>query len=567
MQKMDLVAPEFPASIGESGPYLGAVLGRVQAFLRRLSDRTLALVIGAVLFVVAAWPLGLVDVPPLQDLPNHLATVTVITHPERYPEFVGNGFFKTNAALFGWLCLVGKLTGVKVAARLFVLMVLGLNAVVFPQFILRFTDRRRLIVASFFIWPVIHNWFVSMGMLDFALGVPLSLLLLMAADRQRLAPGWLNATLVAVIALADWYAHVFTLMVACMLLVIHVAERRSWRDRFSEALRLFVPLGPAAVLTLVSLYNHMTEPVGAMTGYVDTRMLIPPWELAYNLWAEWFWGFTWLSISSLVPAALLALYAYLRRNESPTFFSPFAFLVLGGLFLFLPYVATNWFHVNSRVIPYLWVAAFLRLPSRIDPRLYKVLGVSALLYTVGMGIDYHRLDNDRLKFTAGMSVVPEGSRLLPLIFRRKLTSENTRSLQHAWGFYVTEKQTSAPLLFAHSRSFPVMYRDPPDPRFNHLVLESFAPTMLSPDWGCNILRSGGIFEQDCEGMWRRQWASFWQAAAPQYDHVLMWDATPEVQALVPPEYRMVLKQEHLTIYERSDARVSRLAPVTSEVAR
>ena len=40
-------------------------------------------------------PLLLVDVPPFQDLPNHLATATVIEHPDRYPEFVFNGFFKT----------------------------------------------------------------------------------------------------------------------------------------------------------------------------------------------------------------------------------------------------------------------------------------------------------------------------------------------------------------------------------------------------------------------------------------------------------------------------------------
>ncbi len=560
MQKMDL-APEFPTTIVESGPQLGTVFGPAWAWVRRLSDRKLALAIGAVLFLLAAWPLCLVEVPPLQDLPNHLATVTVIMNPEHYPEFVANGFFKTNAALFGWLCLVGKFTGVKAAARLFVLLVLGLNAVIFPQFILRFTNRRRLIVASFFIWPTIHNWFVSMGMLDFALGVPLSLLLLMVCDRQRLAPSWKNGVLVALVALADWYAHVFTLMVACMLLLIHVAERRSWRERWRESVRMFVPLVPAAALTLVSLYKHMTEPVGAMTGYADTHMMIPPWELLYNLWAEWFWGFTWLSISSFVPAALCVFFVYFRRNESPTFFSPLAFAVLGGLFLFLPYITTNWFHVNSRVIAYLWIAAFLRLPDKLDVRLYKFLGFCAALYTVGMGIDYVRLDNDRVKFTAGMSVVPEGARLLPLIFKRKLTSENTRSLQHAWGFYVTEKQTSAPLLFAHSASFPVMYRDPPNPQFNHLVLESFAPTMITPEWACNILRAGGIHEQDCEAMWRRQWAEFWKLATPQYDHVLMWDATPEVQALVPPEYRLVLKQDHLSIYRRTDAQVSRLTPV------
>ena len=49
---------------------------------------------------MAVDPLALTEVPPYQDLPNHLAAVTVIQNPDLYPEFVFNGFFKTNAALF-----------------------------------------------------------------------------------------------------------------------------------------------------------------------------------------------------------------------------------------------------------------------------------------------------------------------------------------------------------------------------------------------------------------------------------------------------------------------------------
>ena len=96
-----------------------------------------------------------------------------------------------------------------------------------------------------------------------------------------------------------------------------------------------------------------------------------------------------------------------------------------------------------------------------------------------------------------------------------------------WGLYVMQKQTSAPLLFAHSSAFPVMYREPPTPRFNHLILESFAPSMRTPDWMCSSLLAGGVFVDDCDGEWRRRWEEFWHEAVPLYDHVLFWDATPE----------------------------------------
>jgi hypothetical protein len=176
-----------------------------------------------------------------------------------------------------------------------------------------------------------------------------------------------------------------------------------------------------------------------------------------------------------------------------------------------------------------------------------------------MGVDYVRLDRDRAKFTAGMSAVPEGAKLLPLLFGRQLTAENTRSLQHAWGFYVLEKETSAPLLFAHSRSFPVMYKDPPPPRFNHLVLEGFAPSMRTSERMCALLRSAiGVVMNDCDLAWKNAWKEFWDDTIPRYDHVLMWDPTPEAQALVPSAYRVSFHEDRLTIYERVDS----LAPAS-----
>jgi hypothetical protein len=283
---------------------------------------------------------------------------------------------------------------------------------------------------------------------------------------------------------------------------------------------------------------------------MSTGQLLPPWELCYNLWAEWFYGFTWLSISTFVIAATLFVLAVIRRREQPTFFSTKALALLAAIYFFSPYIATNWFHVNSRFIPFLWMAALLRLPERLPRALLGVLALCGVLHSVGMGIDYVRLDHDRAKFTAGIPVVPEGAKLLPLIFHSKGTSQNTRSLLHAWGFYVTEKETSAPLLFAHSRSFPVMYKEPPPIRFNHLVLEGFAPAMDRPEWMCDRLRSGGVVLGDCNLAWRQEWRDFWNEATPYFDHVIMWDAREETLALVPSEYHLIFDQDKLKIYAR-----------------
>ena len=63
-----------------------------------------------------------------------------------------------------------------------------------------------------------------------------------------------------------------------------------------------------------------------MHGFVRFSLQLPPWEQAYNLWAEWLWGFTKLSITSFVVAVGLAILAYRGRRGRPAFFGPYAFL-------------------------------------------------------------------------------------------------------------------------------------------------------------------------------------------------------------------------------------------------
>jgi hypothetical protein len=537
-------APAF--SSDRSGPF-----ARVTEAVGAATDRQLALVVGVLLFVLAAWPLLLVDTPPFQDLPNHLAAVTVIRHPALYPDFVFNGLLKTNSSLYAWLLFLGPAIGTRLAAKLFVLLVLALGAVAYPRFVLSFAGRKRMLVSALFVWPMVHSWFVSTGMLDFAIAVPLATLLLVLLNAQRQRATNARALGLAALGLLVWYAHVFPLLVVFLLVGVHVVTRRGWAARWGEAKLLLVPLAPSAVLVAGSVWAHATEPQGAMTGFVSLGRTLPAWELLYNLWAEWFWSFTKLEILTVVPCVALGLWAIYRWRDDVPFFGPVAMPLLAALYVFTPYVATNWFHVNSRFIPFLWLGALARTPERLPRRwMAWALVACALVTAVGMGVDYRRLDADRARFTAGMSHVPEGATLLPLIFRSKGSSENTRSLLHAWGYYVVEKHTSAPLLFAHSKSFALTYREPPDVQFNHLVLESFAPSMGSPDWMCDLLRSGGVALQDCEGQWRAAWADFWAEATPRFDHVLLWSAPDAVLPFIPPAYHVVFKRDELTILER-----------------
>ena len=180
--------------------------------------------------------------------------------------------------------------------------------------------------------------------------------------------------------------------------------------------------------------------------------------------------------------------------------------------------------------------------------------LAAALFTVGHTLEYQLLDRDRRALTAGLEAVPRDSRMLPLIFTGKLHSEHTQSLLHAWGYYVIERDVSAPLLFAHSRAFPLMYREPPPPRFNHLVLESFPGRMRKLRSFCERNRANSqIIHDDCVGEYRNLWDEFWRDAEPRFDTLLVWDIPDETRALLPSSYVESFREGRLSIYRR-DAR-------------
>ena len=120
------------------------------------------------------------------ELPNHLATAHIVAHPDLYPQLAFNGLFKSNALFTLWLHVFGS-HGLFGAARVFVAIVLAVNALALPLFVLRFAGRRAVLVAACFVWPLVHSFSVAMGFLNFAFAL-VSLSALSFLDRQRGRP-------------------------------------------------------------------------------------------------------------------------------------------------------------------------------------------------------------------------------------------------------------------------------------------------------------------------------------------------------------------------------------------
>ena len=501
-----------------------------QSWFDRLSDRSAILVVAGALFALNVWPVFIVRYLPYQDLPNHLAAAAIVQNLDKFPEFEFNGLFKTNAILFAWFFCVGKVVSLNTAAKIFAVMTMGVTSIALPTSIVLFAGRPRLRTAALLMWPMIQSWFLITGMLNFALAVPLSLLFLCVMHRYWERPSWTQGALAASIALLAWYAHVLALGIAGMLMGIRLLQEIRGQNLRDAAHRFFVvalPALPAGVLTVLAAVSAGQE--RRFTVRIEFgHSYRSPWELVYNFWDEYFHGFSNLSITTLLPSVLVGIYLWQRRREAIPFFNGWGLVALLCGYVFVPHTHARWAYLSARFIPFLLMAGFFRAPENLSRWMRHALVGAALLYSVGMGVDHIRIERDRREMTAAMDVVKPGAKLLPLIFDQRGAVTNTFPMMHAWGYYTLEKGASAPLLFASSRSFALQFKeDPPE-----VVRYGLIPIpMATSDIFCAGLRDLSLPLADCMANYVREWKRFWEGAAANFDHVLVytWE-----KRLLPP---------------------------------
>jgi len=512
-----------------------------EALLR--SDTSLVLACSAALFVLCAWPLLLVDQPPYQDVPNHLAAAHVIAHPDFYPELIANGWFRTNSALFAWLVFVGRAIGTTWAVRTFVWIVLAVNAIAYPRMLYELRGRSAVLTGALFLAPFVHNWFVSMGMLNFALGAGLSMLVIALMERQRRSPSIATAIGIAGCASGAWWSHTMPLLVLHVLVMIElgVTASKSLADAKHLVKVAILPLLPATVLALAS------QDAAANGRFLHAP---PVFDLFYNLWAEWFYAYTHVSLGTLAPCLVLGGLAIRNWKMPVPFFSPVALVVLAVVYVLLPDAAKGWFYINGRLIPFVWAALIVRVPDRMPRVLEGVLAVATLSYSVSLGVDFVRLARDRAAYTKALPHVAERARLLPLTFKTKGTSDNTRHLSQAWGLYVVAKNTAAPLVFATQPSYAVRYRTLPDVGLSQVELEDWFGAMKSEDKFCAEMRSDGVTTGDCKKTFREYWSTFFDRVKGTFDHLLFWGAGEDILGLVPPAYQRTFAEGDLVLFVR-----------------
>jgi hypothetical protein len=510
---------------------------------------------GLLLWLLAAWPLVLVKNLPHEDLPGHVAAAYVVDHLAAYPEYVAAHGLRTNSALLFWLHAASPWLGYMQAARVFVLAVLAVTAFGYAFLFSALGGSRRMWIQSLFAIPLVHHWFVSMGMLNFSLSFGLCLWILGLLAMQRSKWDHLRAGGIAVLCALAWIAHSFPLLMLVVIALADLAYARA-RDRAAvkPALRVLVSLVPAAVIGVLGFcLAPAVDSAGAhLAGLAKTEWTGLPQLLWMGLRA-YVLGSSYWGLAALVPALVLLVVVLLRaRRSSPPVLSVGAFVVLSAGYVCLPtFMLPTWGYFNTRFVPFLWLALLVRAPATLSRKLVALLVCTGIAGSAGNGLALLRMDADVAEFCSGIPYVERDARLLPLLFSVESPSDNIEPILHAWGHYTIERETSADLLWASRNVDAVQYRTLPPPRFHHDVIQNMPRRMRSAEeWCGTLLREASTIPENCTLAWTEAWQSYLTSATKRYTHVLVWDAPQPALALIAQYFPMVHQQGRLVIGRR-----------------
>lgn len=529
-----------PSSPSSRAPRMGRLMGVALA--------------GFILWLLAVWPLFVLDQLPHEDLPGHVAAAYVTDHLAAYPEYVAATGLRTNSALLSWLHLAAPALGYMGAARAFVMAVLAITAFGYAFLFSTVGGQRRMWIACAFAVPLVSHWFVVMGMLNFSLSFGISLWILGFLARQRAA--WSHARGVGIAALCAvaWFAHSFPLLAVGAIALADLAYARLGdRTALPAAWRAVLALGPSGLIVALGfLMAPAVDGAGTqLAGLGKTEWLGLPQLLWMGL-RNYVLGASYWGIASLVPALVLVLAVVLRGQRRPPLFSTIAVAVLAAGYLFLPsFMFPIWAYFNTRFVPFLWLAMLLRLPERLPRAWVAVIAVAGVAGTAGNGLALLRMDADVAEFRSGLPFVEQRARLLPLLFSVKSPGDNIEPVLHAWGHYAIERETSADLLWASRGVDAVQYRTLPPPRFHHDVIQNMPRAMASAQRFCEtLLRETSTVPDDCERAWTDAWESYLASAEQRYSQVLVWDAPAPALALIAKHFPVAHQQGRLVIGKR-----------------
>ena len=438
------------------------------------------------LVLAAIAPLWIVRHIPLEDLPQHLAAITVL-HDFHRPEFRFTEFFELtlgNTQYLSYYLAVHVLAyvfGVELANR--IVLSLALAALPYAlRSLLRVLGREP--AWALFALPLTYNAHLILGFLNFVAALPLVFYGLSLAVKERLTPKRKRSVLLAVVALVAFYTHVvpFAFLALGVVLV-------AWDGWPIASMRRCLPLIPAAIAAGFWIGSTAGRSVvGAASGQASAGGMHPTfqdWGLSLQETPTWLtdvlhgetdtqllilWGVTLFAALALGAGGAPAtspdgVLASLTRRIAIS-------IPLAAIAYFVAPTSYEWiWPINARFPLLALLFLPIALPRVPDVARYAVITALALLSLRSFRevIEAFRAFEEREvgHLEQAIAMIPPGRRVAGLIWDPGSTSVKYSPFLHAVAWYQVRKGGAVMFTFAEFPQSPFRFlpdRRPPSVR-------------------------------------------------------------------------------------------------------
>ncbi len=487
-------------------------------------------------------PIWLLQYLPLNDLPNHLASVhLLIQHYQGKCDFIipNGNLLVPNLSSFHFMVFIGQFIGADAAAR----VLLSLYALLLPASLAYFLKaiKPELEPYSLAAFAVMYNWFFLMGFLNFTISIPLFLFafgfyLKTRNEKFDIA----NAIFIAIIGLLLYFTHLaaFGAFAIAMAALWLMGKREK---PIMEAFALvpgilvfasYLLLSPPSMDGSQIVYGSMVKKLSYLIGGFPNPAL-------------------WLFF------ALLAITHYLmnyRKTELPELSSTGGqLLFIGIIFLaasfFIPENLPNWQFASPRALPFAFALAFPFLASwahnnsQFSKELLAGFALFSVILLAASLVSLLPLSSDVGAIASLSSKMEQGS--YAFSFGSGFTDSNimfTEPLLHSWGYWTMQKGIFSPYLFSYGYS-PLSYSsrnlrgsDDIGRWMDELAYETF--TYAGND--------------TCKA-WRNYHSKInWSMISQNYDYVVFRAGKCDGGVIVPGTYALIANESGNLVYGKAN---------------
>ncbi len=432
-----------------------------------------------VLSVAAVIPILSVAHPPLQDMPQHLAAVSVLRN---YPDLNLGAYFELNLlrtqylAYYGAVYLLSFVLGVGFANKLLLCAALVSLPWMLGLLLKALGKDPRL---GLFAFGLTYNAHLILGFLNFVAALPLMFWGLHTAVQFRRAPSRKRGALLAFLLLLCFYTHVvpfaFLGLGSALVLLgdsLQVSLRRLW---------VFVPAGlgcvswlfltPAGSSTLAAAGGAAGKRGAQFASISQALRELPMWltdvlssERDEQLFVAWLVLLLLACVLGARANAQATAPSAATARDSELLWRLGLLCPIAVLGYFLAPTGYDWIWPISARFPLIALLfACLLLPDlrgRSSQALFAAVSLVALLGFVEVSRAFSAFERDEVGDLAeALEVIPPGQRVAGLMFERGSQHVKFSPFIHGVAYYQAQKGGAVMFTFADFPQSPFRFRD------------------------------------------------------------------------------------------------------------